>query len=213
MRDCAPCRDAVHVAPVLAPRVRQFALALDEAARLQALVSGYVYSSVARLERFCSWADAALGSRLVPLLRTRSLDHVSAQRCRRTVVPSLVAYVCPKLPFGRAYRTRSEDYIFSAIDRVAARRYIDARTALVLGREDGCLASFRRARQVGATTVYDLPIAHYQTVREILEREEAEFPGIGTAPGTRALFAADRIEHKEEELRAADPVAVASAFV
>jgi glycosyltransferase involved in cell wall biosynthesis len=90
---------------------------------------------------------------------------------------------------------------------------LNSNTRLVLGREDGALHSFRRAKELGAQTIYDLPTAHYTTVRRILEREEAEFPDVCTRPGVQDALTPAQLEHKDAELSCADHVIVGSAFV
>jgi glycosyltransferase involved in cell wall biosynthesis len=75
------------------------------------------------------------------------------------------------------------------------------------------LSSFRRAKRLGASTIYELPIAHYRTVRNIMQREEAEFPGICRGQNLAHDFAPGHVAHKEAELEAADHVIVPSGFV
>jgi glycosyltransferase involved in cell wall biosynthesis len=209
----AATRDAVHIAPVLPLDVRSLARALEETGRLRWLVTGYAYRRHGRLERCCTLADAALGGRLVPLLRRRTLEGIPPERLRRCLGPQARAYLWRKLLGAKAETPGGEDALLQALDRFAARRVIDETTALVLGREDGCLESFRKARAVGATTVYDLPIAHHRTLRRILEQEEEVFPGVCRYPRIAGAHAPHRVEHKEAELRAADHVVVLSGFV
>src|SRR5437667_282904 len=140
--------------------------------RLRTLVTGYVYQPESWFERACSWTDAVVGDHLIPLLRRRAFQEIVPERCRRSCVRAVVSYFGQRVARGPAARTRGEDAGFAAIDRFAASRVIDGSTRLVLGREDGCLASFERARKIGATTVYDLPTAYHATTRAIVEREE-----------------------------------------
>src|SRR5262249_8967743 len=106
-----------------------------------------------------------------------------------------------------------EDAFLHGLDRLAARRLIDRTTALVMAREDGALFSFRKARDVGATTVYDLPIAHHATLRRILQKEEAQFPGVCNFPSIDIAHTPARLERKNGELAMADYVVVLSGFV
>jgi glycosyltransferase involved in cell wall biosynthesis len=206
-------RDAVVVAPVFPARVRHFAQALEEEGRLRCLVTGYAYQPGAVLERCCAAADALLGSKYLPLLRRRDLPGLAPERVRRAVGRMAIAHLRRHLPAWAADPIRAEDALFQSIDRLAAAKGIEGRTTFVLAREDGALASFQRAKQVGARTVYDLPTAHHRTVREVLEKEEQEFPGACTFPGTKAIFTAERVEHKDAELQAADHIIAGSAFV
>src|SRR6516225_2113447 len=82
-------RDIVMIGPVHPSPVRHYARALDEAERLQAFVTGYVYQPARPLERICSAADTLLKNRLSGILRRRTLADVNPQRCRRA--PSIEA--------------------------------------------------------------------------------------------------------------------------
>lgn len=207
-------RDAVLIGAAFPPRVRHFAQALDQAQRLRALVTGFVYQEHRALEKFCSLTDHLVGTRLTRSLRRRALAGVDPYRCHRATAAEGLYQVCRRLPIIRSLKNVSREFHhLEVIDRYAARTIIDDHTKLVLGREDGALHSFHRAKQMGAYTVYDLPIAHYQTVRRILQREEAEFPGVSRKPIMAIDFAPERIDHKDAELEAADHMVVPSAFV
>jgi hypothetical protein len=104
------------------------------------------------------------------------------------------------------------DRIFGGIDRAASRQ-IHAGVELVVAREDSCLQSFQAARRQGAVCLYSLPTAYYRTVRSIMEREEAEFPGAWPGLNLEEEYRPTRNRRKDAELAAADHVLVPSAFV
>jgi glycosyltransferase involved in cell wall biosynthesis len=114
---------------------------------------------------------------------------------------------------GRWQRFQYQWAHHASIDRFAANSVLDESTRVVLGREDGALDSFRRGRLFGARTVYDLPTAHYQTVCQIMQHEEEEFPGICEKASTALDFSPVRAAHKDAELATADHVIAPSAFV
>jgi glycosyltransferase involved in cell wall biosynthesis len=206
-------RDSVVIGPVFPLRVRHFAQALDESNRLRAFVAGYVYQPDKFLERTCLIADRALRTRMAASLQTRALS-IDPARCRRAPVPEALYFVGRRLPLVSRLEAFRHAWSHHAwIDRFAAKHVLDSETRLVLGREDAAMHSFRRARELGAQTVYDLPTAHHQTVRRILEREEAEFPGVCRRPGVREVFTPAQLEHKEMELNHADHIIVGSTFV
>jgi len=82
-----------------------------------------------------------------------------------------------------------------------------------LAREDCCLQTFRRAKQAGITTIYQLPTAYWRLVRELMQRELEEFPDICRAASDPKDFAAERTRRKDAELECADHVLCPSTFV
>src|SRR5205823_4857420 len=71
---------------------------------------------------------------------------------------------------------------------------------------------FRAAKQIGAQCCYDLPIAHWEVSRRILDEEAQRLPEwretlIGTDDSARKL------QRKTEEFAAADTVICPSSFV
>src|SRR4051812_9020289 len=56
-------------------------------------------------------------------------------------------------------RVEASDARFAMIDRAAA-KIVTQETAAVLAREDGCVASFKRGKELGVPRIYVLPTAH-----------------------------------------------------
>jgi glycosyltransferase involved in cell wall biosynthesis len=78
--------------------------------------------------------------------------------------------------------------------------------------EDGALETLTTARRLGLAAVYELPIAYWQTARQLLEEEARRLPAwaptlVGTQDSTRKL------ERKTAELLAAEIVVCPSRFV
>ena len=220
--DAGVARDIVQVAPVLPPRVRHFARALDEHERLAAVACGYVYDPRAGLERGVGACDRLFKTRIREKLSRRAfdgIDHVWLHRrigaeawyqLRRRVPLPLISAISG---IAGDRGTAASDAYHRAIDEHAAAHLIDERTALVLAREDGAKASFARARRLGIRTVYDLPTAHHTTVRRVIEQEERAFPGISTDTPIARVLSPARVENKEAELGTADVIVVGSTFV
>jgi len=108
------------------------------------------------------------------------------------------------------------DQVYQDLDQAVARRIargdIGAEVGGVYGYEDGCLATFRAAREKGLTCFYDLPIAYWETVRQLLEEESARLPEWEpTLVGTRD--SREKLARKTEELTLADVVICPSLFV
>lgn len=205
--------DVVYVVPVFPQRVGNFARTFCEMGRLRCLVTGYAYASDRPLERLCAAIDGRLGVGLMKPFRKRALPGVSADLYRRLWVLEAAYYLGNRIPFVRRCGLLHYRYHHQLLDRYAARWAIDERTALVFGREDGVLASFRRAEQVGAFKLFDMPTAHHRTVSQIMAQEEAAFPGVCDSPSAAVAFADRHIARKEQELHHADHILVGSDFV
>lgn len=108
----------------------------------------------------------------------------------------------------------SVDAIYRDLDaRVAAhlagRDNADLRA--VYAYEDGACATFRAAGARGVRRIYDLPIAHWRTLRRLLAEEaELQPEWAPTMEGLRD--SADKLARKDEEIALADRIVVASSF-
>lgn len=108
------------------------------------------------------------------------------------------------------------DEIYRGLDEAVARSLSGfASTRMVkavYGYEDGCEKSFERAKEVGMTCFYDLPIAYWETACRLLREEGERWPqwkptmlGLEDSPRKR--------ERKVRELQLADVVFCPSSFV
>ena len=78
--------------------------------------------------------------------------------------------------------------------------------------EDGALASFRKARQLGLSTIYELPIGYWRCYRELMEEEKSLQPEWAvTLQG--AADSDEKLRRKDEELALATDIVVPSEFV
>ena len=77
--------------------------------------------------------------------------------------------------------------------------------------EDGAAESFRAASDCGIHRIYDLPIGYWKAAQQIYAEEaEREPEWAGTLTGIRD--SAEKLARKEEELKLAECVVVASSF-
>ena len=108
--------------------------------------------------------------------------------------------------------TQATDSSFAVVDR-RARKKLSKETAAVFAREDCCRATFTRARELGVTTIYQLPTSYWRAVKELMDRELRQFPDVCGAARPDDTTAPGRTERKEEELRLSDRVLCPSTFV
>ena len=86
-----------------------------------------------------------------------------------------------------------------------------AGTDAVYAYEDGALHSFTAAKQVGLTCFYDLPIGYWRAASRLLKAEQERWPEYAaTLTGLRN--STEKLERKDEELKLADKIYVASSF-
>ena len=96
-------------------------------------------------------------------------------------------------------KTRATDDSFRFLDGYAS-RMINARVSGVLAREDCCVRTFKRARDSGVKTIYQLPTAYWRVVRTLMEKELKEFPGVCKAAEKGDEYRPNRTKRKDEEL-------------
>lgn len=120
---------------------------------------------------------------------------------------------------GASFLTRHEfgwcsvDGVYRDLDRAVAGRIRQASASIkaAYSYEDGALETFRAAKQRGAKCIYDLPIAYWKAGRQIfLEEAEREPEWAMTLDGLND--SEDKLERKDEEIRQADCIVVASQF-
>lgn len=108
----------------------------------------------------------------------------------------------------------SVDAVYQDLDQhVAARLQSAAKRGAgkVYAYEDGAVFSFQAAKALGVQCIYDLPIGYWRTAQRLLKLEQERWPDwSATMPGF--LDSPAKLERKDEELRLADRIIVASQF-
>jgi glycosyltransferase involved in cell wall biosynthesis len=109
-------------------------------------------------------------------------------------------------------KRRRVDLSYQALDQKVSRLLSNHSSQVLHAYEDGCSSSFSRAKQLGIQCSYELPIAHWATVRRLLAEEAERFPEWEpTLESTREPE--EKLCQKEEELRLADRISCPSQFV
>ncbi|HLW36133.1 MAG TPA: glycosyltransferase family 4 protein [Chthoniobacterales bacterium] len=106
----------------------------------------------------------------------------------------------------------SIDAVFRELDqKVATRLRKTQKLRAVYAYEDGALESFRAAKDLNISRLYDLPIGYWRVGQQIFAEEaEREPQWASTLTGT--LDSPEKLARKDEELRLASRVIVASTF-
>lgn len=195
--------EILHVTPVMPVDEHHIEYALDRAGHGGPLVTSWVPTAVEHgLLRVIPFFRHRLRREPVRLFQREVCRHFWPD-ARHSFDLALSAYSSVLL---------AHDDFFARVDRAAAAR-IDSQTRVVVGREFGCLHTFRRAAALGIPRIYHLPTAHHQALRRILELEQRAYPGICRSTFDVGEFERHRLDNKDEELALADLILCPSEFV
>lgn len=108
----------------------------------------------------------------------------------------------------------SVDAVYRGLDAQVGKRIEEIKEkqiTAVYAYEDGALTSFSRAKNLGIKCIYDLPIGYWRTARRLLKAEQDRWPDWqATITGFRD--STEKLTRKDEELKMADLIFVASRF-
>jgi glycosyltransferase involved in cell wall biosynthesis len=108
----------------------------------------------------------------------------------------------------------SIDSVYRNLDNSVARRigrlYSEGLQG-VYAYEDGALASFKMAKQLGVKCFYDLPIGYWRSSKKFLDKEREKWPDWASTL-TGLIDSDEKLLNKDEELQLADHLFVASSF-
>ncbi|SOD91634.1 glycosyltransferase family 4 protein [Spirosoma fluviale] len=127
----------------------------------------------------------------------------------------------PKLGLNQLVRHEqgwaSIDAVYQDFDRLTAQRLTKLAASqsvnAVYAYEDGALETFRQAKKLGLTCVYDLPIAYWETGRKLMLEEAERMPAWAPTLGGGIQDSEAKLERKTRELELADIVVGPGLFV
>jgi glycosyltransferase involved in cell wall biosynthesis len=164
--------------------------------------------------------DRIGGIGLLSELRRRRFDTALKSYTRLSPWLELGRFLGLKL--GISALTKHEIGLFS-VDAVY--RHLDQQVATSLAEavkrgakavyayEDGALETFKAAKQLGLACIYDLPIAYWETGRQLMMEEALRLPAWADTLGGGITDSAQKLERKRQELQLADLVITPSQFV
>ena len=104
------------------------------------------------------------------------------------------------------------DRSYKALDSKTASEISILSARIIHAYEDGAFSTFIKAKEFGIQCSYELPIAHWATVRRLLAEEAERYPNWEpTLESTREPE--EKLCRKEKELRLADRITCPSQFV
>jgi len=166
-----------------------------------------------------SWPPDSRFSRLLPpalrhLLERRAFSSSVRTRTRTMPFRETMRLLAGQVGFSPKHEKGifSIDAVLRELDRRVAERLRRIETCdLIYAYEDGALDSFRVASEHGVARLYDLPIGYWRAGQKIFaEEREREPEWAKTLTGTRDSM--EKLARKDEELRLAQRVIVASTF-
>jgi alpha-maltose-1-phosphate synthase len=188
--------------------VRAAARAFQSANLLQELHSCICWDPESTLARF-------LPTQVAAQLARRSFADVPLSMQHSHPWREVLRLLGPHLPRLRRHEIGplSIDAVYRSFDRHVAARIPQLQgLQAVYAYEDGALQTFKAARCLGLTTIYDLPIGYWRAAQRIFE-EERELQPQWACTLTGLQDSPAKLARKDEELQLADQVIVASAYV
>ena len=193
----------LHVTPVMPVDEHHIEYALDKAGQAGSLVTSWVPTPREHgLLRMVPTLRRALRREPVRL-RFRKVERHFWPDVRRTLDLMLGVHQSVIL---------AHDAFFERVDRHAENQVLPE-TRIVVGREFGCRHVFQHASLMGASCVYHLPTVHHETLRGILESEQAQFPDVCRSTFDPFEFQPQRLLKKQAEIAMADVILCPSQFV
>jgi glycosyltransferase involved in cell wall biosynthesis len=187
--------------------VRQALVAFDQAGMLEEFWTGISWNPESALNR-------ALPRSLRELFGRRAFPESVRSRTHTVPIRETLRLVAGAIGLGSRHETGalSIDAVFRELDRAVAQRLGEIKNLkAIYAYEDGALESFRAAKDLNIPRLYDLPIGYWRAGQRIYAEEaEREPEWASTLTGT--LDSAEKLSRKEEELRLATRVIVASTF-
>lgn len=189
-------------------------------ANVRAVLAGF--SAAGMLGEFHTSLAAFPGniwSRLGSEFRRRSFDASLRSLTVQHPWRELTRMIAGKLKWNSLVRHETGafciDAIFHAQDWAVANRLRknEKNFSAVYAYEDGAKESFSAASDLGLRRIYDLPIAYWQTLRQLLAEETERLPAWKITLGGGVADSEQKLQRKCEELHLAEIVVCPSAFV
>lgn len=187
--------------------VRQALVAFDQSGMLEEFWTGISWNPKSAVNR-------ALPRSLRELFGRRAFPESVRSRTHTVPIRETLRLVAGATGVGSRHETGalSIDAVFRELDRKVAQRLGETKKfKAIYAYEDGSLESFRAARDLNISRLYDLPIGYWRAGQRIYSEEaEREPQWAPTLTGT--LDSSEKLSRKDEELRLATRVIVASTF-
>jgi glycosyltransferase involved in cell wall biosynthesis len=170
-----------------------------------ATFKGNIFDRLSALPPLVEFSRRSYDNALKPFAKTWPLHELGRMAAAKTGLRSLTKHETGVFSVDGVYRALDK-HIAESLKEEAAKG-----TDAVYAYEDGALLSFREAKKLKMQCFYDLPIGYWRSARRLLELERARWPE-WAATLTNFEDSETKLANKDEELRRADLIFVASRF-
>ncbi|MCE7066134.1 glycosyltransferase family 4 protein [Dyadobacter sp. CY326] len=159
-------------------------------------------------------------SRSVADLKRREYESALAHKTRVWPAREVARLFATKARLNRLVRHEQgsfcTDSVYKSLDKRVASRlpyFPNKQVNAVYAYEDCALETFKTAKKLGITCVYDLPIAYWQTMRELMSQEAERLPKWKKTMRAEISDSNEKLDRKTRELELADIVMTPGKFV
>jgi glycosyltransferase involved in cell wall biosynthesis len=197
------------------PTGNEFVRALIAALSRQGMLTEF--DTTVAADPSSAWLKLLPGKVKQDLLR-RSYP-IPSEEIRSYPIRELGRMIMPRMGIKSAVKHEtgwaSVDAVYRNLDKKVAERLAhlsrNNKPDAIYAYEDGAVQSFKQAKQAGIKCIYDLPIGYWRAARELLGAERERWPDwAATLTGFKDSEA--KLQRKDEEIRLADNIFVASSF-
>jgi glycosyltransferase involved in cell wall biosynthesis len=191
------------------PHAAAFSVGLATSLARDGQLAGF-FTGVAFAEQSWSGRLAEKAALRWPIVRNRIIGGMSPGALHALPLVEMGARAAASGLSRVGVPLKRYDALFALHDAAVSRLPWPGETKKVYAYEDGALLTFRRAARAGIDRVWDLPLPHYLTIEELWRVESQRWPGaVDGPPHSEPRW---KRERKDEELKLATTVSVASAF-
>lgn len=143
-------------------------------------------------------------------LQRRMFDTSLRSKTKTFPIKELSRLIARKVSF---FKGCTIDEVYHDLDSKVAKyihKHIESVDA-VYAYDEGAYISFKQAHKDRIKCLFDLPIIHWRTYQRLLENEKSKNPGWANILGVFS-DSKDKLLRKDEELKMADAIFVASSF-
>lgn len=193
---------------------------------VRAIISAFDAAGIlAEFDTTIAVSPDALWLKLLPdsvrqelLRRAFPLDR---DKIHGTAMRELVRMIAPRLGINGLTRHESGwasvDAVYNDMDETVSKRLPNLvkkyELKAVYAYEDGALKTFIKAKELGLKCIYDLPIAYWETGRQLMMEDSERLPHWAQTLGGGIKDSKEKLEKKTRELELADVVVGPGSFV
>ncbi|OCX54546.1 glycosyl transferase family 1 [Mucilaginibacter sp. PPCGB 2223] len=166
---------------------------------------GNVFDRLSSIGPFAEFKRRQYNPVLQPYAQTWPMHEIGRMAASKAGLKSLIRHETGKFSVDGVYQNLDKH-----IARILKEKQKEGADA-VYAYEDGALFSFREAKRIGMQCLYDLPIGYWRSARHLLQMELERWPDWASTL-TNFKDSEAKLQNKDEEIRLADAIFVASSF-